>query len=64
MSVHLVIVVTCWELYQMLDEVGTVAWEHVDDGNLNHRVASGLEAHRGAGHVDQYLTGHKRGRFL
>jgi hypothetical protein len=40
----------------MFDEVGAVAWEHVDDGNLDHRVAGGLEAHRGAGHVDQYLT--------
>ena len=57
MSVHLVIVVACWGLYQMLDEVGTVAWEHVDDGNLNHRVAGGLEAHRGASHIDKNLTG-------
>ena len=57
MSVHLVIVVACWGLYQMFDEVGAVAWEHVDDGNLDHRVAGGLEAHRGASHIDQYLTG-------
>ena len=53
----LVIVITCWELYQMFDEVGAVAWEHVDDGNLDHRVAGGLEAHRGASDIDQYLTG-------
>ncbi len=26
----------------MFDEVGAVAWEHVDDGNLDHRVAGGL----------------------
>ena len=57
MSVHLVIVVACWELYQMFDEVGAVAWEHVDDGNLDHRVAGGLEAHRGASDIDQNLTG-------
>ena len=60
MSVHLVIVITCWELYQMFDEVGAVAWEHVDDGNLDHRVAGGLEAHRGASDIDQYLTGEGR----
>ena len=48
----------------MFDEVGAVAGEHVDDGNLDHRVAGGLEAHRGASHIDQHLTGHKRGRFL
>ena len=40
----------------MLDEVGTVAREHVDDGNLDHRVAAGLEAHGGTGNVDQDLT--------
>ena len=40
----------------MLDEVGTVARQHVDDGNLNHRVAGGLQAHRGTSNVDQYLT--------
>ena len=41
----------------MLDEVGAVAGEHVDNGNLYHGVAAGLEAHRGAGYVNQYLTG-------
>ena len=40
----------------MLDEVGTVAREHVDNGNLDHGVASGLQTHRGASHVNQYLT--------
>ena len=62
MSVHLVIVVACWGLYQMFDEVGAVAWEHVDDGNLDHRVAGGLEAHRGASDIDQYLT--REGRIV
>ena len=56
----LLLLLLVWGLYQMFDEVGAVAWEHVDDGNLNHRVAGGLEAHRGAGHVDQYLTGEGR----
>ena len=41
----------------MLDEVGTVAWQHVDDGNLNHRVAAWLQTLRGTSHVDQYLSG-------
>ena len=40
----------------MLDEVGAVAGEHVDDGDLNHRVAAWLEAHGGTGNVDQDLT--------
>ena len=31
--------------------------EHVDDGNLYHRVGTGLLAHGGAGYIDQYLTG-------
>ena len=44
-------------LYKMLDEVGTVAWEHVDDGNLDHRVASGLETLGGTGNVDEHLSG-------
>ena len=29
-------------LYEMLNKVGAVAGEHVDDGDLDHRVASGL----------------------
>ena len=44
-------------LYEMLYEVCTVAREHVDDGNLHHRVASWLQAHRGACHIHQHLTG-------
>ena len=44
----------------MFDEVGTLAGEHVDDGNFNHRVAAGLQTHRGAGNVDQHLTGEGR----
>ena len=40
----------------MFDEVGTIAREHVDNGNLDHGVASGLQTHRGTGHVDQHLT--------
>ena len=43
-------------LYQMLDEVCAFAGEHVDDGNLYHRIAAGLQAHRGTGYVDEYLT--------
>ena len=27
----------------MLDEVGAVAWEHIDDGDFDHRVAPGLK---------------------
>ena len=41
----------------MFHEVSPLAGEHIDDGNLNHRVASGLLAHGGTGHVDQHLTG-------
>ena len=41
----------------MLNEVGAIAGEHIDDRNLNHRIAAGLKAHRGTGHVDKYLTG-------
>ena len=44
-------------LHQMADEVLTVARQHVDDGNLDHRVAAGLETHGGASHVDEHLTG-------
>lgn len=44
-------------LHKVLHEVGAVAGEHVDDGNLNHGVAAGLLAHGGAGYVDEYLTG-------
>ena len=40
----------------MLDEVGTIAWQHVDDRNLDHRIAAWLQAHRSTGHVDQHLT--------
>ena len=40
----------------MLNQIGTVAWQHVNDRNLNHRVATWLQTHRGASHVDQYLT--------
>ena len=43
-------------LYQVLDEVGTVAWQHVDDRNLDHGVATWLQAHRGTSYVDQHLT--------
>ena len=44
------------KLHQMTDEVLAVAGQHIDDGNLDHRVAAGLQAHGGAGHVDQHLT--------
>ena len=40
----------------MFNEVGTIAREHVDDGNLDHRVAAWLQAHGSTGHIDQYLT--------
>ena len=46
----------------MLDEIGTVTREHVDDGNLDHRVAAGLLAHRSTGHVDEHLT--REGRIV
>ena len=41
----------------MFYQVGALAGQHVDDGNLNHRIASGLQAHGGASHIDQHLTG-------
>ena len=40
----------------MLNQVGTIAWQHVDDRNLNHRVAAWLQTHRGTSHVNQNLT--------
>ena len=40
----------------MFDEVSSVTGEHVDDGNLDHRIAAGLQAHGGAGHIDENLT--------
>ena len=40
----------------MLNQVSTIARQHVDDGYLDHRVATRLQAHGGTGHVDQYLT--------
>jgi hypothetical protein len=46
----------------VFDEVGTIAGEHIDHRNLNHGVASGLETHRGASHVNQNLT--REGRVV
>ena len=43
-------------LNKVLDEVFTLTRQHVDDGNLNHCVAAGLQTHGGTGHIDQYLT--------
>ena len=40
----------------MFDEIGTIARQHVDDRNLYHRVAAGLQTHRGASHIYQHLT--------
>ena len=40
----------------MADEVFAVAGQHVDDRNLNHRVAAGLQTHGGTGNVDKHLT--------
>ena len=45
------------KLYKMRDELLAVAFEIVNHWNLNHGVATGLLAHRGASHVDKYLTG-------
>ena len=41
----------------MLDQAFTIAGKHVDDRNLNHRIATRLQTHRGTGHIDQHLTG-------
>ena len=35
----------------------TSAWEHVDDWNLWHGVATWLETEGSTGHIDQYLSG-------
>ena len=40
----------------MLYQVSTVTRQHVDDGNLYHRVAARLQALGSASHVDQYLS--------
>ena len=40
----------------MTNQFLSVAREHVDDGDLHHRVAAWLQAHRSAGHVYQHLT--------
>ena len=40
----------------MRDEFLAVAFEIVNYGNLDHGVATGLLAHGGASHIDEYLT--------
>ena len=40
----------------MRDDVLACSWHHIDYRNLNHRIAAGLQTHRGAGHVHQHLT--------
>lgn len=47
-------------LHKVLDEVGTVAGEHIDDGYLDHCVAARLQAHGGTGYVDEYLASEGR----
>lgn len=46
----------------MADQFLTVAFEHIDDRNLHHCVATRLQAHRGASHVDEHLT--RKGRIV
>ena len=40
----------------MLDKVSTITWEHIDHRNLDHCVATWLQAHGSTSHVNQYLT--------
>lgn len=40
----------------MLYQVGALTRQHVDDRNLNHRVATRLLTHGGTSHIDQYLS--------
>ena len=40
----------------MFDKVGAITRQHVDDRNLHHRVATGLQTHRGTCYIHQYLT--------
>ena len=41
----------------MRDEFLAVAFKIVNHRNLDHGVATGLLAHGGASHIDEYLTG-------
>ena len=49
-------------LYEVADDVLAVAGEVVDDGNLNHRVATWLLAHGGTSHIDEHLS--REGRIV
>ena len=40
----------------MTDKVFALTWKHIDDRYLDHCIATWLLTHRGAGHIDQYLT--------
>jgi hypothetical protein len=44
----------------MSDEFLGVAGKHVNDRNLNHRVATRLETHGSTGDVDKHLTSEGR----
>ena len=44
-------------LYQVADDALAIAGQIVDDGNLYHRVGTGLLLHAGASNVDKYLGG-------
>ena len=47
-------------LYQMTDNLLAVASEHVDNGYLGHGVATGLQTHGCASHIDKHLGGEGR----
>src|SRR5574344_1187621 len=40
----------------MTDKVFALTWKHIDDRYLDHCIATWLLTHRGARHIDQYLT--------
>ena len=44
----------------MSDELLTVTWEIVDDGNLNHGVATWLLLHGGTCNIDEHLSSEGR----
>ena len=48
---------TVFYLDKVTNDVFFVAWQHVDNGNLNHGVGSWLLFECGTTHVDQYLCG-------
>ena len=44
-------------LHQRTDDLLAALRQQVDNGNLGHGVATGLEALGGAGHIHQHLSG-------